>query len=156
MQKKLTRIIEAAKRLKNDNLDFNIWFIGEGQDTENYKKIVKLEQLEDKITFLGVKENPYPYMNLADAIILTSDYEGYPVVFLEAFTLNKPVITTDVSDALEQVEGNFGRVTLKDVNNIYDVMKDFIQNGYKIKEKFNVETYNEEIMQKLENIINIY
>ena len=49
--------------------------------------------LEDNIKFLGKKKNPYPYYKLADAVVLSSDYEGYPVVFLESYILNKPIIT---------------------------------------------------------------
>ena len=33
-------------------------------------------------------------MNEADYVILTSDYEGFPVTYLEAITLNKNIITT--------------------------------------------------------------
>ena len=42
----------------------------------------------------GAIEEPYSYMNRADYIILTSDYEGFPVVYLEALALKKEIITT--------------------------------------------------------------
>ena len=154
IQKKLTRILEAAEMLKEDNLDFKILFVGEGKDTREYKKMANRSELRDNVEFLGVKKNPYPYIALADAVILTSDYEGYPVVFLEALTLNKPIITTDVADATEDIDNKFGVVVEKDVNQIYIAMKEFIQNGYNIKEEFNPEKYNEEIIKKLELIFN--
>lgn len=153
-QKKLIRILEAAKKLKEEQYDFKIWFIGDGQDTNMYKTFVKEEQLQENIKFLGAKKNPYPYMKLADSILLTSDYEGYPVVFLEAFILNKPIITTDISDAKSDVADKFGIVTSKKVDDIYLAMKQFIQSGYKIKEKFNPEEYNKNIIRKIEEIIN--
>lgn len=154
MQKKLTRIIDVAKILKKDNLDFKILFIGEGKDTEQYKTLVKEYELEENIKFLGVKKNPYPYIKLADTVILTSDYEGYPVVFLEALILNKPIITTNVADATEDINNKFGKVLEKDENDIYIAMKDFIINGYEIKEKFNPKEYNNNIIRKLESIFN--
>lgn len=153
-QKRLTRIIEAAKLLKKDNLQFKILFIGTGQDEKTYKDLVNNYNLQDKIQFLGAKKNPYPYMKLADCVILTSDYEGYPVVFLESFVLNKPIITTNISDAKEEVEDRFGKVVNKDIKQIYEAMKDFIQNGYQIQNKFDAEQYNREIINKLEKIIN--
>ncbi len=152
-QKQLTRIIEASRKLKKDNLNFQVLFIGEGKDTKTYKDLVQKYQLEKEIQFLGQKENPYPYMNLADAIILTSDYEGYPVVFLETMILNKPIITTDVSDAIEDINNKFGQVIKKDENEIYKIMKKFIQNGYEIKQKFNPSEYNKKIIKKLEQIL---
>lgn len=153
-QKKLTRIIEASKMLKNDNYNFRVLFIGEGQDTENYKNIVKNEDLENNIIFLGKKQNPYPYYKIADCVILTSDYEGYPVVFLESFVLNKPIITTKVSD-YEEIEAKYGYTTTKDVVDIYIKMKMFIENGYEIKEKFDAQKYNENIIKKLKEICDI-
>lgn len=151
-QKKLTRIIEAAEMLKEDNLDFEILFVGEGKDTREYKKLVNRSGLRDNVEFLGIKKNPYPYIKLADAVILTSDYEGYPVVFLEALILNKPIITTDVADARDDINDKFGKVVQKDENDIYMVMKEFITKGYEIKEQFNPEEYNSDIIKKLESI----
>ena len=93
-QKKLTRIIEAAKQLKQENKAFKILLIGDGQDSKMYQELVKKEKLEDTIFFLGKKQNPYPYFKIADGVILSSDYEGYPVVFLESFILNRRILST--------------------------------------------------------------
>lgn len=150
-QKRLTRLIEASNKLKKDGFDFRVLLVGDGPDNTKYKELVNKYELENKIMFLGSKENPYPYFKIANCIILTSEYEGYPVVFLESFILNKPLITTKVSD-YKQVEDGFGYVTEKDINDIYEKMKLFIQNGYDINKKFKPEEYNNEIMKKLEEI----
>lgn len=152
-QKRLTRLIESAKKLKENNLKFKILFVGAGPNSDEYKELVKKYNLEDYIEFIGTKKNPYPYFNICDSVILTSDYEGYPVVFLESFVLKKPIITTDISDAVEQVEGKFGKVTTKDTKDIYIAMKDFIEKGYTVKEDFDPEKYNQEIIQTLEKIM---
>lgn len=154
VQKKLTRIIEATKMLKEDNWDFEVLFIGEGKDTELYKKLVEKFGVQNEIKFLGLKKNPYPYMKLADSIILSSAYEGYPVVFLEALILNKPIITTNVADAIQDINGKYGKVVDKTTKDLYKVMKQFIEHGYEIEYKFNPEEYNKEIMENLENLIN--
>lgn len=150
-QKKLTRIIEASKKLKEENFKFKVLFIGDGQDTKMYQEKVKEYNLQDIILFLGRKENPYPYFSISDCIILSSEYEGYPVVYLESFVLHKPIITTKVSD-YEQVENGRGMVVEKDTQSIYMAMKELIQNGYEIKNPFDYETYNEEIVKTLETI----
>ena len=41
-----------------------------------------------------MQKNPYSYMRLSDYIIITSDYEGFPVVFNEANILKKPILST--------------------------------------------------------------
>lgn len=150
-QKKLTRIIEASKKLKEENFKFKVIFIGDGQDSKLYQEKVKEYDLQDTILFLGRKENPYPYFTMSDCIILSSEYEGYPVVYLESFVLHKPIITTKVSD-YEQVEDGRGMVVEKDTQAIYMAMKKFIQNGYEVKNPFDYERYNHEILQTLEKI----
>ena len=84
-QKKLTRIIEAVQKLKQDDLNFKVLFVGDGKDNTLYRKMVKDKKLENNIIFVGPQKNPYPYFKISDCVILTSDYEGYPVVFLESF-----------------------------------------------------------------------
>ena len=153
--KKLTRLIKAAKKLNEDKLNFRILLVGSGNKTEEYKQMVKEYGLEDKIIFLGKKQNPYPYFKIADSLILTSEYEGFPVVYLEAMLLELPIITTDVSDSLKVVKNKYGIVTKKDINSIYIAMKQAIEQGVFIKEKFNYKEYNKEIEQKLEKLINL-
>lgn len=152
-QKKLTRLIKAAKMLKEDGFEFKILFIGDGQDSNLYKKLVNSEKLEDKIFFLGKKQNPYPYYKLSNATILTSDYEGYPVVFFESMILKNPIITTNVSD-YNEIEGKYGIVTTKEEKDIYEKMRNFIQNGFELKEDFNYKEYNKKVLEKINDIIN--
>ena len=151
-QKKLSRLIDAASLLKKDNLNFQILFIGDGPETNEYKKQVKEKQLENNIIFLGRKQNPYPYFKISDCVVLTSDYEGYPVVFLESYILEKPIITTKVSD-YKEIENKHGYVTEKDATDIYEKMKLFITNGFEITEKFDSEKYNSDIIKKIEKLI---
>ena len=86
--------------------------------------------------------------------MLSSIREGYPVVFIEAMVLNKPIITTNVSDAKIDIANKFGIVVNNDDNSIYDGMKEFIENGYEMKSKFNYEEFNKEIEEKVDVIYN--
>lgn len=151
--KKLTRLIEASKKLKNDGYSFRILLVGEGQDTIKYKKLVKKYHLEKEILFLGKQKNPYPYFKISDCLVLTSDYEGYPVVYQEAFVLGLPIITTEVSDSKQIIENKYGIVTKKNVEDVYCAMKQFCENGYAIKENFDTEKFNQEQLKKIEKLI---
>ena len=151
-QKKLTRIIESAKKLKEENYNFRVIFVGDGPDTEKYINLVKKYGIEKNIIFVGKKINPYPYFKIADCMVLSSDYEGYPVVFLESYILNKPIITTDVSD-FEDIKGTNGIVVKKDTEEIYNAMKYYINNRYRLKNRFNVVEYNKDIEKRLKIIL---
>jgi glycosyltransferase involved in cell wall biosynthesis len=147
-------LIDAAEKLKKEKIKFKILLVGNGPDSKKYKKMVNKKHLENEISFLGQKQNPYPYFKISDCLILTSEYEGYPVVFNEAKVLNLPIITTNVSDAKIDIENKYGIVTEKSTEAIYKAMKEFIENGFKIKNQFNVQDFNNKILNKLEKIIN--
>lgn len=148
-QKKLSRIINSTKRLNEQGYKFRVLFIGNGKDFENYKNQAK--NIEN-IIFLGAKENPYPYLQKSDALLMSSEYEGYPVVFIESKILGKPIITTDVSDSKKEIDKICGIVVEKTEEGVYNGMQEFLKNGYTPKE-FNPKEYNEKILKKIEEII---
>lgn len=151
-QKRLTRLIEAAKKLKEEEYKFRVLLVGDGKDANKYKDLVKKYNMQDEIIFLGQKRNPYPYYKLSDCTIITSDYEGYPVSFMESMVLGKPIISTDVAD-YQEIDGRYGMIAKKEVNDIYEKMKQFIENGFIIKEQFNPEEFNQNIIGQIKNII---
>lgn len=153
--KKISRIIEASKKLKEDGVKFKVLIIGDGKDKEDYIKKVKELNLEDNVIFLGKKKNPYPYFKISNFLMLTSEYEGLPVVYNEAKILNLPILTTNVSDSKQIVEGKYGIVTNKNIEDIYVNAKKMLQERFKIKDKFDVAKYNEENIKLIENIINL-
>ncbi len=152
--KKVSRIIESAKILKEKNVQFKVIIIGDGKDKKQYTKMVQDYELEKYVIFLGKKKNPYPYFKVSDYLILTSEYEGFPVVYNEAKILNLPVITTNVSDSETIIGNNYGIITSKDINNIAKNMEMVINSKIQNKEKFDFKKYNEINIQKLEKIIN--
>lgn len=152
-QKRLTRIIDASSKLVSEGYKFDVVFVGEGEDTGYYKDMVEKKELKDYIHFVGKKKNPYPYYKMADAVLLSSEYEGYPVVFLETMILDKPLLSTKVSD-YEELDKVHGVFVDKDTDSIYKMMKNFIDKGFKIKEKFDYKEYNKDIEKKIDKLIN--
>ena len=150
--KKLGRIIKAAKILKDKGYQFKCLFIGNGPDHNKYTKFVKELNLEDIIIFLDFQKNPYPYYKLSDIVILSSDYEGFPVVFSEALALNKPIITTNISDASSVIGQNYGIITNREEKDIAKAMESVLNNDIKFK-KFNIDKFNQEIINKINYIL---
>ena len=148
-QKKLSRIINATKRLNKEGYIFRVIFVGNGPDTERYKEQAKDLQ---NIEFLGAKKNPYPYLKNSDCLLMSSDFEGYPVVFIESLILGKTIITTDVSDSKKDIKDKFGLVVDKSEDGIYNGMKEYLEKGFSTK-TFNPKEFNEDILKKLEEIM---
>jgi uncharacterized protein YlbG (UPF0298 family) len=153
--KKLTRLIEASDMLKQANYDFEVWLIGNGPDTEVYLDLIDDLDISDKVKIIGFRKNPYPYYKLADAFVLTSNYEGFPVVYLESVIFNVPIITTiDVSGDGLKIKDNYGVIAEKNSADIFAKMKDFIDKGYDIKIPFDAFRYNNRIKNKMEDMFN--
>lgn len=151
--KKISRLIKAADKLKNAGYKFRLILIGDGKDSIIYKDMANKLKLDDKLIFLGKKENPYPYYKLSDCFVLTSEYEGFPVVYNECRVLGLPIITTDVSDSKEVIDNKYGVVVEKNVESIFNAMKLAIDNGMKHCNEFNYEEYNKEIENKIQRLI---
>ena len=150
--KKISRIIEASVLLKKDGYDFNVLFIGDGKDNQMYINMAKNSICKDNLIFLGEKENSLPYYNVSDALIISSDSEGGPVVLLEALIANIPIITTDVGYASKFLNNNNGIIIEKNNNSLYVAMKEMINNSKNYNQKFDCQAHNKKEVKKLINL----
>jgi glycosyltransferase involved in cell wall biosynthesis len=69
--------------------------LGKGNQEATIRTLIDKLGLQDRVTLLGYHTNPYPYIQGAKALILTSDAEGLPRVLIEALMLHTPVISVD-------------------------------------------------------------
>ncbi len=79
--------------------DTHIYIIGGGEQKEAFEKKVIELGLGDKISLLGSKTNPYPYLKQADLLVSPSAYESFGLVVMEAMLLKIPVIASDTTGA---------------------------------------------------------
>ena len=129
-----------------------LWLVGDGPDRKKYEDLVKKEKVTSRVKFLGRKKNPYPYMKMADYILMTSDYEGFPVIYLEAITLQKPLITTiDVSDDKLQIGKDYAYIISKDQKEMTKQIKEIIKKTSKVK-KIDIEKLQSTRMDDFEKL----
>jgi len=77
--------------------------------------------LTDKVKIFGFRSNPYPYINHAKLLILSSSREGLPTVLIEALALKTPVVSTDcISGPNEILTGSLSNYLAK-VNDSSDL-----------------------------------
>ncbi len=140
------------KAIQKDK-SIKLYIIGSGPDKKNIVKYIKEKALEDNIFLLGEKKNPYPYLKKSDALIMTSFYEGFPVVFLEALVLNKSIMTTVI------MQDNY--LNMRDYvvvleNNEKDIAKkilDFKKESKKYLIDFN--EYNLKIIEEIKKLVEV-
>ncbi len=68
--------------------------------------------IAERTTFLGFVQNPLPYISRAAAFVLTSRYEGFGNVLVEALGVGTPVISVDCDYGPSEIvaDGRFGRL----------------------------------------------
>jgi len=80
-RKGFDNLLKVFSRLKNENIILHI--LGDGKDREILHQMKEFLDLKN-IIFHGRQENPYQFLKYADLFILSSRYEGFPNVLLEA------------------------------------------------------------------------
>lgn len=105
-EKGIDLAIEAMRILKQNRIGVIWYVIGDGVEKENLEQKVTDYGLSDDFQFLGLKENPYAWVEKADIYIQPSRYEGKSIAVDEAKILNKPIIVTNFASAKDQIHNN--------------------------------------------------
>lgn len=77
--------------------------IGEGNLKKELQQLIKKYNLEDSVSLLDFQENPYLYMKNADYFILSSRFEGFPNVLLEALSCGTPAIAFNCPGGIDEI-----------------------------------------------------
>ncbi|MFR7935379.1 MAG: glycosyltransferase [Clostridium perfringens] len=141
-EKRLDRVLNAAKRLKDTNIHFKWLILGEGKLENKLKLEIKKKNLKENIILLGLKINPYPYIKACDIYVQTSDLEGFGLAIAEARMLNKPVVTT-------RFDAVFNQMIHEKNGLVVDMNSEAVFNG--IMRLINDESLRKNIIKYLEN-----
>lgn len=151
--KKISRLLNVFKILIQNNENIVLWIIGNGPVYSETKKFIKENRLENNIIMMGFQDNPYKYMKNSNYLILTSDYEGFPVVFNEAAMLSIPIFSTlDISDDYYDIKNGYGVIIPKDPELIAKEIVENIDTNIKAK-SLDFNKINEKRLEKIKEII---
>ena len=138
-QKNHEILIKALAILKN-KINFHLFIIGEGAELYNLKNLSKKLKLTKNITFTGKLNDPSTYYEEADIFILSSIYEGFGNVIVEALAFNCKVISSDCPSGPREIleNGKWGRLfPVNDhiclANSIIDVYKNNLYQNSNIR-----------------------
>lgn len=154
IEKRFDILIHSNKYLKERGIDVKTLIIGDGSERVFLESKIKEFNLMDNVILVGYKSNPYPYIKKADIFVLTSEYEGLPLVIGEAMVLGKPIVATNCTGTREVLNENYGiLVPFENPKKVADAIEDLIKNKKKREfyEKRSIErsnVFNKEIIMK--------
>ena len=107
--KKPDLFVEVARLLPQ----YNFVWIG------NQREVTEFGELPENCHFLGNIPNAGAFCSKADLLMLPSNYEGLPMVILEAMSLGKPIVASDVGGVSEIVRNEINGYALENKPHLF-------------------------------------
>jgi glycosyltransferase involved in cell wall biosynthesis len=108
-----------------------VMMIGEDEGLkEEVKQYIKNLGISNHFIIKDFQSNPYPYIKSSSILVLTSKYEGFGLVALEAMYLGKPVVCTNVGGLVDIVTPECGYLCISDRDFEDEIIKLLNNNKY--------------------------
>lgn len=149
--KQFDKLIDTYLKSDLPSKNIHLVLIGDGERKSEMEKSVNKNR---NIHFLGFKENPYPYLNRALFLILSSKYEGFGLALAESLACGTPVISFDCSCGPNEIishEKNGLLVENQNFKMLSEAMNLFVEDKelYAFCKKNSIESVSRFSMEKI-------
>ena len=127
--KRLDIFFKVISEVVKEIPELKVAMIGDGEEIEKCRSLVKDLSLNDNVEFLGFRKDINQLINKTKILLLTSESEGMPSVIIEAMACGVPVVSSDVGD-------------------IGDIIQDG-KNGFLVEKYDDVSSYRDRIIKIL-------
>ncbi|GAF15129.1 alpha-1,4-N-acetylgalactosamine transferase PglH [Bacillus sp. JCM 19045] len=111
-QKDYTTLIRAFAHVRSRIPEARLLFVGDGEERTSLQTAVDENGLTNDVSFVGFQNNPYAYIKQADVFVLSSLYEGFGNVLVEALAAGTTIVSTDCPSGPREIlaEGAYGHI----------------------------------------------
>ena len=95
-QKQFDLLIHAFAKVADDFPEWRLFIYGTGSEQATLKKLIADLQLVRKVFLKGATKNSGAVIDQADICAVASSYEGFGMVYIEAYASGKPVVSFDI------------------------------------------------------------
>jgi glycosyltransferase involved in cell wall biosynthesis len=92
-QKRVDVLLRSISLLPR-HLEVQLLILGEGPERDHLERLAEALGIADCCHFLGFRNNPWQVFSQASLFVLTSDYEGFGNVIIEAMACGLPIVAT--------------------------------------------------------------
>jgi len=120
--------------------DARLLILGEGAERASLETIILDLGLNKHVMLPGFKSDPYPYLKMADLFVLSSQYEGFGNVIVEAMACGTPVVATDCQAGPVEIldSGKYGTlVPVGDPDALSEAILDSLDKPYDSQQLIN-------------------
>jgi len=111
VEKDFRTLIKAFSLLPK-SLKAKLIILGEGSSRKELEELVMQFGLTERVALPGFVVDPYPFFRSADLFVLSSEWEGFGNVIVEALECGLPVVSTDCPSGPSEIleDGRYGRL----------------------------------------------
>lgn len=123
-------LIQSWVKVSDAYPDWNLTIVGEGEDREKLQTLINTENLSKSIKLVGNSNNIEYYYKNSDIFCLSSRFEGFPMVLLEALSFGLPVVSFDCDTGPAEILEDTGAVLVppNNIDLLADALIDLIDN----------------------------
>ncbi|MDO5769672.1 MAG: glycosyltransferase, partial [Psychrobacter sp.] len=122
--------------------------VGKGKLENEMKQLAIQLGLKDQVQFLGYQSNPYPLIKHASLMVMTSRFEGFGYVIVEAQALGIPVISTDCPFGPRELLPKHCLVAAGDIKGLKQLLQSAMQAPNDYHSSFNQQLLPDRIAQQ--------
>ena len=100
-------LIEAFHIFAQKNSEWHLDIVGEGVEEKMYRELIEKYHLTDRVTIHPFTNHVQDYYSQAQVYVLSSRWEGFGLVMVEAMAHGLPVVSSDLPTSRE-IMGDFG------------------------------------------------
>ncbi|HEM4709036.1 TPA: glycosyltransferase [Streptococcus suis] len=100
--------LQIVKKLVESNPNIQAIMVGDGALLNECEEYIVSNSLFNNVKMVGFEQNPYKYMSKTKILIMTSVYEGFGLVAIEAMLLGKPVVCRLVGGLVDILDNETG------------------------------------------------
>ncbi|MBK3745808.1 glycosyltransferase [Paraburkholderia aspalathi] len=149
-EKNQARLIKAFAITLNSVPNALLFIAGHGPLRKHLTALSKKLGVSDRVIFTGLLDNPYPLIKASDCLVMSSDYEGQPMVLLEALTIGTPCIGTNVPGIRSVLRDGMGVLTEPTPEALAEAMIEFSNQAPK-NTSFSPDQYLADVMNEFYN-----
>lgn len=97
------RMIRLLRELRKEDDGVGLTILGEGEERASLTALAGELELTEHVYLPGELPNPFPWLKAASVFLLFSDYEGLPMVLIEAASVKLPVAACDVASGPREI-----------------------------------------------------
>ena len=138
--------------------DINWYIVGGGPIEKEIKEKILTLKMDNHIFMLGMKNNPYPYMEKCNLFIQPSLFEGYSLSIMEAKILGTPILATYAAAGNQIENGVDGFLCDTNTTSVYKNIlrlyknREELENCKKALISFNFDNLNRQIISDVEKM----